>query len=57
MNHEHKMKYQAPQTGILLFRSEDILTTSGFDGEWEDVTEDNDSEPSGASFRMPKVNF
>ena len=34
MNEQTKLPYESAEMEIIVFESEDIITTSGFDGEW-----------------------
>ena len=39
MNNEIKLNYEEATIEFIVFETKDILTTSGFPGDWEDLSE------------------
>ena len=40
MKNEKKLNYETAEIEIIVFETKDILTTSGFPGDWEDLAEE-----------------
>ena len=60
MNNRMKQKYEAPKLEIMFYSADDVITTSGFIGEFDEFSRPHiiyEEENKNSAYTMPKVNI